>query len=61
MLVKEPNFRRGEWKLGRVTNIQKRNNGYAKNVEIVFLNRKVVVQPLSQLFPMKCNSVVIFK
>ena len=61
VLVKEPNLRRGEWELGRVTNIQKQNIGYVKNVEIVLPNKKAVVWPLSQWFPVECNPNVIFE
>ena len=61
VLVKEPNLRREEWKLGRVTGIQKRNNGYIKNVEAILPNKKVVVRPYLSSFRLKAVTSLFSK
>ena len=54
VLVKELDLRRGEWKMGRIKAIKKRNNGYIKSITVILPNQRLVERSSNVLYPLEC-------
>lgn len=59
VLVKEADFGRGEWKIGKSAAIKPASGGYIKSATVILPNKRCVERSPALLFPLECNQILL--